>query len=58
MSKNLPAEANVADVLDLNQKIRLNESHHHFSTFQPNLTHVGGGYRSRTDDPLRARQML
>ena len=56
MSKNLSAETNIADVLDLNQMIRLNESHH--NRILKELTHVGGGYRSRTDDPLRARQML
>ena len=56
MSKNLSAKTNVADVLDLNQMIRLNESHQ--SLIEKNLTQVGGGYRSRTDDPLRARQML
>ena len=44
------------DVLDLNQMIRLNKSHH--NRILKELTHVGGGYRSRTDDPLRARQML
>jgi hypothetical protein len=56
MSKNLSAKANFGDVLDLNQMIRLNESHQ--IKFKKELTQVGGGYRSRTDDPLRARQML
>ena len=42
----------IEDVLDLNQMIHLNESHLII------LRTKSGGYRSRTDDPLRARQML
>ena len=45
-----------ADVLDLNQMIRLNKSH--LNIILQELNSACGGYRSRTDDPLRARQML
>ena len=57
MSKNLFRKNGIVDVdvMDLNQMICLHKSHHNLKELQLNFC---GGYRSRTDDPLRARQML
>ena len=54
------------DVMDLNHMICLNKSHLMFERTVFKIcnrtstiaNHFGGGYRSRTDDPLRARQVL